>query len=73
MKINPAQYQCPQHHTDLTDLVQEELDAEITSVAYKRRLLVGRKPPAPKTFEVIVTCPGNGTPHDQTCTGTYTS
>jgi hypothetical protein len=28
MKINPALYQCPQHHIDLTDLVQEELDAD---------------------------------------------
>jgi hypothetical protein len=50
MKINPAQYQCPQHHADLTDLVQEELDAEITSVAYKRGLLLGRKPPEPKSL-----------------------
>lgn len=71
IKINPAQYQCPQHHVDLTDLVQEELDADIP-VAYKRRLLPGQKPPAPTQFEVIVTCPGDDTPHDQTCTGTYT-
>jgi len=69
MKINPAQYQCPQHHTDLTDLVQEELDPE-GPFAYKS--VLGRKPPAPTPFEVIVTCPGDGTPHDQTCTGTYT-
>ena len=72
MKTNPDGYQCPQHHTDLTDLVQEELDADMPPVAYKRGLLPGRKPPPPTPFEVIVTCPGDGTPHAQTCTGTYT-
>jgi hypothetical protein len=72
MKINPAQYQCPQHHTDLTDLVQEQLDADVPPVAYKRGPLLGRKPPPPQPFEVIVTCPGAETPHDQTCIGTYT-
>lgn len=72
MKLNPAQYQCPQHHADLTDLVQEQLDEEVVPFAYKRGSLLGRKPSAPQLFKVIVTCPGDGTSHDQTCTGTYT-
>ena len=71
MKINPDRYQCPQHHTDLTELVQEELD-DMPRIAYKRGPLLGRKPPAPTPFEVIVTCSGKGTPHKQTCIGTYT-
>ena len=71
MKINPDRYQCPQHHTDITELVQEELD-DMPRIAYKRGPLLGGKSPAPTPFEVIVTCPGNGTPHQQTCIGTYT-
>jgi hypothetical protein len=67
MTLDPGNYECPTHHTDLTGLVEEALDNSL-HVAYRRPLL-GRKPAGP--FQVIVTCPGTGgaRPHPLTCTG----
>lgn len=61
MTVNPGRYECPDHHTDLTGLVEEALDEQGPPVAYRRE----------RPFQVIVTCPGDGTgAHQLTCTGT---
>jgi hypothetical protein len=72
VKLDPAQYTCPEHHTDLTGQVLDALDVEGPPLVYERPL-PGR-PARPRPFEVPVTCPGasGGSPHELTCTGTYT-
>jgi hypothetical protein len=64
MTLNPTHYECPDHHTDLTGLVEEELELQGGPVIYG--------PDHP--FQVIVTCPGTGGTgaHRLTCTGTQT-
>ena len=64
MILNPDRYECPEHHTDLTGLVQEAVGELGPPVAYR---------PGPRPFQVIVTCPGTGSTgaHPLTCTGTH--
>ena len=69
MTLNPARYECPDHHTDLTGLVEEALDNQGPPVAY-RRPWPGRQSVGDRPFQVIVTCPGGGAAHSLTCTGT---
>ena len=73
MILDPGRYECPEHHADLTGLVEEALEDQDTPFAYRRPLL-GRQAPADRPFRVIVTCPGDGgaAPHPLTCTGTQT-
>jgi hypothetical protein len=73
MTLNPAQYKCLEHGTDLTELVEEALEDQGMDVAYGRPLL-GRKAAGPQPFQVIVTCPGAGGTgaHSLTCAGTQT-
>jgi hypothetical protein len=61
MTLNPDRYERPDHHTDLTSLVQEAVDELGPPVAYRRD----------RPFQVIVTCPGSGGTgtHQLTCTG----
>jgi hypothetical protein len=71
MTLEPASYECPEHHTDLTDLVEEELGVDgLPPLAYFRFGSVGKRS-ATSPFEVIVTCPGaNGVgSHELTCAG----
>jgi hypothetical protein len=73
MTLDPGRYECLDHHTDLTGLVEEALDEQGPPVAYqppfRRRPAQGGRP-----FQVIVTCPGTGGTgaHSLTCTGTQT-
>ena len=61
MTLDPDRYECPEHHIDLTGLVEEALDELGPPVAYRRD----------RPFQVIVACPGSGTgSHPLTCTGT---
>jgi hypothetical protein len=60
MKLIPPTYTCLEHQMDVTDLVREELEERIP-IAYK--------PQRPGPFEVVVTCPGAGSPHDLECNG----
>jgi hypothetical protein len=62
--LNPGRFECPEHHIDLTGLVEQAIDELGPPVAYRRA----------RPFQVIVTCPGSsGTgPHPLTCTGTQT-
>jgi hypothetical protein len=72
MTLDPGRYECPEHHADLTGLVEEALgDDDLPPFAYRRPLL-GRQAPAGRPFRVTVTCPGAGAagPHSLTCTGT---
>jgi hypothetical protein len=64
MILNPDRYECPEHHTDLTSLVEEALEEQGPPVAYR----------PDRRFRVIVTCPGQGGTgsHPLTCTGTHT-
>lgn len=73
VKLNPDNYTCPDHHTDLTRQVLDTLEEDWPPVAYGRRLLPARKA-GPRPFEVIVTCPGaaGGGLHELTCAGTWT-
>jgi hypothetical protein len=72
MKLDPANYTCPDHDADLTGQVRDALDEDGPPVAYKRPdFLFGRKPGL-CPFEVLVTCPGGGQPHQLTCAGTWT-
>lgn len=73
MKLDPAEYTCPDHRIDLTGLVRDALDEDDgTPRAYRRGLLPGRKA-GPRPFEVIVTCPGSigGQSHQLSCVGTW--
>jgi hypothetical protein len=69
MTLNPARYECPHHHTDLTGLVKEALEDQGSPVAYRRPWL-GRQGAGDRPFQVIVACPGDGAAHSLTCTGT---
>jgi hypothetical protein len=72
MNLQPGTYTCPNHRTDLTEQVREALDdGDAPPIAYWR-FPVGRAAPAPRAFEVTVTCPGGAEPHPLTCTGTWT-
>jgi hypothetical protein len=64
MTLSPEHYECPEHHTDLTGLVEEALDELGPPVAYRRD----------RPFQVIVTCSGTGGTgaHQLACTGTQT-
>jgi hypothetical protein len=74
MKLDPAEYACPDHHADLTSQVRDALDEDDgTPLAYRRGLLPGKKS-GPRPFQVIVTCPGpagGGQPHELACAGTW--
>jgi hypothetical protein len=62
MTLDPERYECPEHHTDLTGLVEEAVEFLGPPVAFR---------PGPRPFQVIVTCPGGDTgAHSLTCTGT---
>ena len=60
MELDPSVYQCNIHALDLTELVREQA-VERTRVLYRRA--------EDDTFRVIVTCPGNGSPHQLGCSG----
>jgi hypothetical protein len=70
MTLDPSSYECAQHHTNLTGLVEEALEDDDPPLAYFRL----RSTPATSPFEVIVTGPGaNGAgSHQITYTGTQT-
>jgi hypothetical protein len=74
MTLDPAIYTCPEHHADLTALVEEALEDDELPVAYKRLPMSGRSVGNVREFEVIVTCPGTAAsgPHELVCTGTWT-
>jgi hypothetical protein len=60
MELEPSVYRCATHSVDLSELVREQV-AERTQVLYER--------PEDYTFRVVVTCPGNGSPHQLGCSG----
>jgi hypothetical protein len=67
MILDPATYRCPSHSTNLTEQVREQLtDEDGWPIAFKARKAHHNQP----EFEVVVYCPGNGTPHPLTCHGT---
>jgi hypothetical protein len=72
MKLDPDDYTCPDHQTDLTSQVLDALDDDGPPVAYRRPGFLGGRKPGPRPFEVRVTCPGGGQPHQLTCAGTWT-
>jgi hypothetical protein len=69
VQLIPATFECPTHHLDLTDLVEEKLGHR-TPYAY---ITVAFSAARPQAFEVVVTCPGIGQDetHELTCTGRY--
>jgi len=71
VQLDPATYSCPTHGVDLTPQVEELLEEEGTPVAYRPWSLRGRRS-EPTSFEVVVSCPGDGKPHEQACEGRYT-
>lgn len=72
MRLDPDNYPCPNHHTDLTQQVLDALDEDGPPVAYRRPGFLGGRKPGPRPFEVLVTCPGDGQPHKQKCAGSFT-
>jgi hypothetical protein len=66
MTLDPDRYECPDHHTDLIGLVQEELELQGPPAAYR---------PGPRPFQVIITWNGSSdaASHRLTCTGTRAS
>jgi hypothetical protein len=68
--LEPSSYECPEHHTVLTGLVEDALKDDSPPVAYYGlRKTTGLRP-----FQVIVTCRGadGAGAHQLTCTGTWT-
>ncbi len=80
MNLDPAAYECPVHHVDLTPFVMQRLgEDEDSDLAFgdrgRLRGLVGRaghshRSPS-RPFQVLVTCPGGSSPHTQVCEGSY--
>jgi hypothetical protein len=70
MILDPNQYECPQHHADLTSLVEDALYDDGPPVAYT---WWRQKTSGPKSFRVIVSCPGasDTDAHWVTCTGKF--
>lgn len=70
MILNPSSYECSEHHTDLTDLVEETLQDDGPPVAY----FPLRKTKPARPFQVVVTCPGatGAGAHQLTCSGIRT-
>jgi hypothetical protein len=65
MTLDPGRYECPDHHIDLTDQVEQALaDDDLPPVAFRRA-------PGARPFRVIVRCPGDGRAgaHSLTCSG----
>jgi hypothetical protein len=60
VELTPPRFECGVDGQDLTELVRDELSAEVP-VAFDR----GRARP----FRVVVTCPGAGREHDVSVTG----
>jgi hypothetical protein len=56
----PTVFQCGEDQSDLTQLVQEELEAQIPAAFNVKR---------PKKFRVVVSCSGGEKPHDVACSG----
>ena len=74
MKLEPAEYTCPDHHTDLTGQVLDALDEEDgPPVAYRGGPCWAGRPGRGRS-RCMVTCPGgaSGGPHPLTCAGTWT-
>jgi hypothetical protein len=74
--LTPSDYQCPEHHVDLTALARQQLEQEDIPVAsYRGAYYVGvsRRRARERPFTVVVNCPGNDPekPHDVECTGTF--
>jgi hypothetical protein len=74
--LDPDTYRCPTHGTDVTTLVQRELDSigDVANVKFAFALPGMRRHREPQSqhFAVIVSCPGDSTPHPLTCMGTFT-
>ena len=72
VRLDPEVFICPRHPgVDLTSRVSEQLEDEGPPVAFDPRRLFGRRPADPG-FEVVVLCPGDGSPgsgHQQPVTG----
>jgi hypothetical protein len=72
--LDPDRYLCPVHDVDLTEVVvarlREDEDAELAYGGVGGR--GGRSAARPRQFQVLVSCPGGGTPHRHVCEGTYT-
>jgi len=80
VNLDPAAYECPLHHVDLTPSVVQRLrEDEDSDLAFgnrgRLRSLVGRDRGADRfpsrPFQVVVTCPGGTSPHTQVCEGFY--
>jgi hypothetical protein len=63
MELAPATYRCGAHGIDLTESVREEVSSEVP-VAYRAS--------RPRLFVVVITCPGDGSPHDLRFAGQVT-
>jgi hypothetical protein len=70
MILDPSSYECPEHHADLTDLLEETLRDDDPPVAY----FPLRKTMSVRPFRVVVTCPGaiGAGAHQLTCSGIRT-
>jgi len=67
MTLDPERYECPEHHIDLTDRVEEEVEElDTPPIIYGGGAASGNG-----DFEVSVTCPGAGGAgeHELICTG----
>jgi hypothetical protein len=69
MKLDPANYTCPDHPIDVTDKVEAALDEDED---YPQLTYGGRRA-GPRPFQVIVICEGadGSGKHEVTCTGTW--
>jgi hypothetical protein len=74
MELNPATYRCYEHtEIDLTDEVVRQLShGKSPVVGYGVARAAKPAKAVDQPFLVIVSCPGNGAPHDVECDGTYT-
>jgi hypothetical protein len=71
---DPAAFTCLSHRLDLTSQVKDLLEEKVgPPVVFDPRRFLSRGP-RKEPFEVVVSCPGDGTPgstHEQACEGKF--
>jgi hypothetical protein len=77
VNLDPDRFVCPVHQVDLTQLVRvrlrEDEDAEMAFGGFSGwGNRAERSAEKPRQFQVVVSCPGGGTPHRHVCEGAYT-
>jgi hypothetical protein len=73
VQLDPESFECASHNVDLTPQIVEQLEDMGPPVAFPAGKMLGRRS-RQREFEVVVSCPGDGTPgnaHQVVCEGRF--